>query len=480
MDFQILERHLKKYPHFDQRIGEEELLAIVTDPERVATNAFLPFIQYTKKYQPFRDKIEKPKKKERLIRYASRRDSVIFAYYRHVLSFQYEERLASLGIQGVPTAYRKIPLDGPSSAGKCNIDFANDLFTEIRTHKQCTVITLDIRKYFESIDHKRLYNVWCDLLGVGRLSSDHLAVFKAITRYSFVERTAAYERLGFIGEKIRPDGSASHGYLRSFKKMPKQLCTPLEFRRKIAGADVEYDSLINRNMNSHGIPQGAPMSDLLANAYLLEFDVAVADFAKALGGQYWRYSDDIVLVLPGGGEVGTNAETYVSNLVQTFGDELHIKSSKTAIGRFTASGNSKFSYERLSGAKGRDGIEYLGFRFDGNMVYLRNSTLSNFYRKITRRARKQAQKHVARYDGKDEDWLLNKFDFQAFEKKFGRVRDFESVSKKKSWTFWTYASRASDRFGKCGQTILKQVKGYRDYIRRAVQDEIRCQLAGRE
>jgi hypothetical protein len=78
-------------------------------------------------------------------------------------------------------------------------------------------------------------------------------------------------------------------------------------------------------------------------------------------------------------------------------------------------------YEHVSGEKGRDRIEYLGFRFDGKKVYLRNSTLSNFYRKITK--------------------------------------------------------RASERFGERGSAILGQVKGCRSYIRRAVELEIEKQLA---
>jgi len=108
---------------------------------------------------------------------------------------------------------------------------------------------------------------------------------------------------------------------------------------------------------------------------------------------------------------------------------------------------------------------------------MRNSTLSNFYRKITKCASKQARKHVARYDGKTKEWLVEKFDFQAFEKQFGRVRDFESVATKKGWTFWTYSRRASERFGKIGRPILKQVSGYRDYIQRAVSDEVEKQLS---
>ena len=126
------------------------------------------------------------------------------------------------------------------------------------------------------------------------------------------------------------------------------------------------------------------------------------------------------MVLPGGEEAGLEAETYISDLIRTYGDALEIKPSKTSIGRFKSSNVLTFDYEHVSGEKGRDGIEYLGFRFDGKKVYLRNSTLSNFYRKITK--------------------------------------------------------RASERFGERGSAILGQVKGYRSHIRRAVESEIEKQL----
>lgn len=477
MGFELSEKHFKKYPHFDQLIGADELHAIVNSPERVASNPFLPFIQYVKSYQPYRDSSNKPKKKERLIRYAGRRDSAIFARYRSELSEHYESRLQELGTADVPIAYRKLPIAEGSTGGKCNIDFANDLFQEIGEHDKCVVVALDIRKYFENIDHSRLYSIWCDLLGVSRLPDDHLAVFKAITRYRYVDRTAAYERLGYIADKKQKDGSIRPGYTVPFRKMPKQLCSPQVFRKKIAGKGDGYSSLIERNTNPHGIPQGAPISDLLANAFLLEFDVEIANYVRSRGGQYWRYSDDLALVLPGDGNAGIRAAQWISDRIQKYGNTLEIKSSKTSIAAFSRDGDGGHNFEHVAGEGGNDGFQYLGFRFDGRRVYLRNSTLSNFYRKITKRARRQARKHFARYEGHDKESLLQKFDFHEFEERFGRVRDFESVANAKGWTFWTYARRASERFEDMGRPILKQVSGYRDYVRRAVAEELDRQMS---
>lgn len=473
--FRIRDKDLKQYPHFDKPLSADELSAIVRDPERVRSNAFFPFIQYTKKYQPFRSKVDRPAPKARLIRFASRRDAAIFSYYRHLLSEAYEASLTRIGIADVPIAYRKLPLT--DAAGKCNIDFAHDAVTEILRQRNCMAVTLDISQYFENIDHQRLYTVWRDLLGAPNLPADHLAVFRAITRYTVVDRDELYERLGFRGPVQEENGTWRHGYLRSYREMPKQLCSVKEFREKVMGGDARYPSLAAKNENSFGIPQGAPISDLLANAYLMDFDAEVAAYVVARGGWYRRYSDDLLLVLPGDAAVGRAANVFVTEAITRYGDQLRIKASKSAIVRFWDAGDPDgLQYELVAGAQGRNGLEYLGFRFDGRRVYLRDSTLGNFYRKITRRARREARRHAARYTGKSVDWLMEHFDYAGFERRFGRVRDFERLADRRSWTFWTYARRASERFGHRGTSIYQQVHGYRNYIRRAVGEELQRQM----
>ena len=451
-------------------------MAIVTDPTEVSKNKFLPFLQYEKKHQPFRESSSKPDTKVRLIRYASRRDSFIFSYYRHLLSQPYEDRLLEDGLQNVPIAYRKIPISTSSNRGKCNIDFAKDVFDEITTQGDCVVVTLDISKYFEHMDHKRLYRVWCDLLDVTRLPPDHLSVFKAITKYTVVDREAVYKRLGYIGPVTLPDGTVDIGYTQPFKSIPIQLCSPAEFRQKIMGGDKRFPSLSDTNDFPYGIPQGAPLSDLLANAYLLELDLAVQTYVQRRNGRYWRYSDDITLVLPGEETVGRNAKDFVQHEITKFGDKLVIKDRKTSVVKFSPSSDGYLEFKWIDGAQGKNGLEYLGFRFDGSRVFLRDSTLSNFNRKITRRVKQQAYKHVSRFPGKSADWLFRNYDFNKFESRFGRVRDFESLVNKRGWTFWTYAKRAAETFEKRGLSIPKQIKGYRQKIKNVFNEEIDRQL----
>jgi len=479
MPFEILEKDLKQYPHFDAPIPADELMTIVLDPERVQKNKFYPFIKYTKQFQPFRTKAEKPEPKRRLIRYASRRDAAIFSYYRYLLATQYEARLRELGIEDCPTAYRKIPVGDGHAGGKCNIDFARDVFEEIATQKDCVVVTLDISKFFECIDHARLYKVWCELLNVESLPKDHLAVFKAITKYVVVDHDALYERLGYLDVIEIEDGSTRKKYRLPFRKIPKQLCSPQDFRRKVMGQGKEFSSLREPNTETFGIPQGAPISDLLANAYLMEFDLEINTYAEGLGGRYWRYSDDIVLVIPASEEVGKEARDYAANIIAEYGAELTIKKEKTSIVRYEQMGTESANFELIEGNVGHNGLEYLGFRFDGKRVFIRDSTLANFFRKITRRARGQAIRHVSRYPGKGREWLLDNFNFSVFESEYGRVQDFEAHSDRKDWTFWTYVKRASEKFQGKGQRMYRQVRNYRKRIRSVVIKEIDRQLEKR-
>ena len=475
----LTQKDLKRYPHFDGAFPLAELERIATDPSRVAAHPFFPFLLYNRSWQPFRKAGAHSDKKIRPIRYAARSDSAIFSYYRYLLSERYESEIRRRGIDSCPIAYRKISSrDGKH--GKCNIDFAADAFQLIRSAGQCCAATLDISSYFECIDHARLRAIWCELLGVTSLPSDHAAVFKAITRYAVVERDASYERLGIIGPKITDDGQQSIGYLKSRDAMPIQLCSPKQFREKICGSDGSNPSLVVQNKKPFGIPQGAPISDLLANIYLLDFDKSMFDYAGAHHGHYFRYSDDIFIVVPGGEEAGRAAAKFATDEILKFGDQLKIKDKKTAIISFTATSSGTLIARRIDKSTSRGGLEYLGFRFDGANVYIRESTMSRFHRKVKFAARHRARALVRRYTGKDPTFLLERFRVREFEAKFGRVADFERSLGHRSWTFRTYVKRCIQIFGDSGGNFFNQMRNHRKFIAQTVRDEIEKAVAKRE
>ncbi|RZM37303.1 MAG: reverse transcriptase, partial [Sphingomonas sp.] len=335
--------------------------------------------------------------------------------------------------------------------------------------------TLDISKFFESIDHELLRQKWCALLGVADLPNDHRAVFRAITRYAIVDRDAAYERLGYLTWQAK-GSSRIPVYTTGFKDMPRQLCSNAEFREKICGKGETFASLIETNKDNFGIPQGSPISDLLANLYLIDFDSALETYVDAIGGAFFRYSDDIIIIIPGGDAEAVAARDFAMAEIKMHGSKIVIKESKTSVLRYYPAPGGQ-AFEKLHGEQGENGLEYLGFRYDGKSAYLRDSTLSRLYRKVTRSIRAEARALVRRYPGKDQAYIEGKFNAPEFMQRYGRVADFDPRSDYDSWTFWTYAKRAIETFGPLGKPIGGQLKNYGKIVRTRMKHEIGKALA---
>jgi hypothetical protein len=227
----------------------------------------------------------------------------------------------------------------------------------------------------------------------------------------------------------------------------------------------------------HGIPQGAPISDLLANLYLIDFDVEMNALAESLGGTYVRYSDDILLILPVPVDQARAIMDSLPAQIGKYGDELVIKPSKSSLVHYARDGSRQRC--TLIAGKGRNGLEYLGFRYDGQNILLRDSTISNLYRKVASVAHSHAMATVKRYPGKTSSELRQMFNFEQFTKRFGRVEGFEPSSSTKTWTFWTYVVRAVEEFGPAGIKIHGQVSRLRRRARHRVDEEIDRALARR-
>ncbi len=458
-DWALALSDLKNYPHFDPPLSAEAATSYALDPATVSRHAFFPFMLYEQKWNLFAKKGQLGKPKVRPIRYAARRDAYVYARYRHILAERLENELRVRSIENSVLAYRRVV--GPAGTGKCNIHFAKDAFDRIKMLRDCCVVALDISSYFESLDHNYIKHVWSRIIGEPRLPADHYNVFRNITRYSFVDKRAVMERLGHFGPKrTTSTGKTINGYLTPFREMPTQLCTGAEFR-KIIAANGSLPSIIETNYKNYGIPQGAPISDVIANMYLLDFDTVLHAAVTSAGGYYTRYSDDILIIAPGGEVEGRHWMDFARSEIAKYGSKLVIKEEKAAMYEYKDEG-SRLSFRRIHGTQGRNGLEYLGFRFDGNKYYIRDSTISNLYRKVARSARREANALARRYPDKDKDQILELFDIEKFIGRFGRVEDFsEHEDNYKKWTFWTYARRASEIFGPDGDRILNQLKRFR-------------------
>jgi hypothetical protein len=407
-----------------------------------------------------------PDKKDRPIRYASRRDSYIFSHYRSILYPLYEKELQKLGISECAIAYRRIPQKNKKS-GKCNIHFAYEAFKKIQQANNCTAFAFDIHHFFENLDHEHIKKMWLRLLSTNQLASqykilpeDHFKVFRAVTNYSYIDIQVAYKELGLIGEHTDQFGIKRIKYLVDRNDFPLQICTPKVFREKLAPH-------IKCNLNPFGIPQGSPISDLLANIYMIDFDLAMYTYVKHLGGNYYRYSDDILIILPSSQLHCSSVENEVEKHLANLAPRLLLKQEKTQIYRYVQQPDNTQNCHTLKAQSASQGLEYLGFRYDGKRIFLRNSTISGIQRKITASAKRMAIQHLKHNPTFDLMTLVQTFNYEHLIYKFGRIRKFDASDKEYSnWTFWTYVKKAKKIMGFDSQALILQVSDYKSIVRK--------------
>ncbi len=453
------------------------------DPQKIRKHSFHPLLRFEKKWRraPLKNRkggVEYRTPKIRPISYACRKDAYIYKHYRTILSSFYEETLKHSQLDTSILAYRKVLLQKGSESCKSNINFANDAFKIIDELAKCCVVAIDISDYFGSINHLKLKQVWINLLGTSKLPDDHFAVFKSITNYRYVDKTEAYIALGYseYDAKKRPR------YLIKPSKIPTQICSPAEYRKKIVNG-----GLVRKNNKNYGIPQGTPISDLLANAYLFDFDLNLKKYAKKRGGYYFRYSDDILLIIPGDGRTARGIISIINKEIKKHDKQLDINTNKTEIVCFSKK-NKKFrcySPPILKSKKTKslnEGLSYLGFRYDGSNVFLRNSTLTNLRGKISRACKAVAYQHINKHREKDIAWLVKNIPIEQLKQRYLRVDHFEETVKEAivnghspftKMTFWSYAKKSEAVFDNRGKLIMKQLRNIEPTIKRLLEHEIR-------
>lgn len=456
---------LKSYRHFDALMTPKQIETLVRDPALVAAHSFRPLLHFEKRWRRAPKNGATPKPKVRHIHFACRKDAYIYKQYRSILSRLYEKILKEEGLHNTVLAYRRIPVGAGSNICKSNIHFAKDAFDTIIAMGECCAIAIDISDFFGSINHARLKEVWLRLLGESRLPADHFAVFKSITDYKYADFNEVLVALGFSERSA--DGRLQ--YLRDPKDIPVQLSTPREYREKVVKAN-----LVHKHRKSYGIPQGTPISDLLANAYLLDFDVSMKTYVDSFNGAYFRYSDDILIILPGNESVADDAFAKAKNEIEKCGNEISLNKNKTDIVCYTPQSPIQRCYGVAFGDDGNlsrisknMGLSYLGFRFDGRKVFLRDSTITNLRGKIVRRCKAEAFYYVRRHIQKELFWLLQNAPLDSLKQQYLDIENFEEVVNKarlggmspfSAMTFWSYAKRAKRLFGAQGRPIDRQLR----------------------
>jgi RNA-directed DNA polymerase len=474
---------VRNYLHFDRKIKDEKVFEYVTNPDNISKHSFFPTISYflnekkisrQNKQKTFRKKI-KPKKssitnnkiklkrtrlksyvvkkkyinrakmrrgvitssdfkeKPRLINFPSHIDGNIYAYYSNIIGEKYEVFLKNEQLDENIIAFRKISKANKNSkiVSMCNIHFAKSVFDCIESRKNCYVLCLDISGFFDNLNHEILKSMWMKLLDEDRLPKDHYQVFKSLTNYSYVNKEALYKEL-----KLSLNSRRLHKHM-------DRLCTIEDFRNK-----VRQKKLIKKNLKSKGIPQGSPISGMLSNIYMMNFDKNVTKKIKEIGGEYFRYCDDMIFLF------ALEHQEEVQNLVLEEIDflKLKINDKKTQHIEFQngvvkKNGNPSFNYPHK--------LQYLGLLYDGQEVFLRETGLSKFHYKL-RKAIRMRSAHYKKLKISNRHNKHNMY-MRALYTRFTYIGKRNYVS---------YVFRVANEFE--SKNIKRQVKGhfniFNDYL----------------
>lgn len=402
---------LKRYPHIGLQLEPKDRAWIepyVKDKNAISSHAFYPFIHRQLKVRKFRkeichdgtrSKLRKPTTKEREIYFSNHLDSNVFSYYSELLSSAYERTIADLDITNCITAYRKIKLhpEKENCRNKCNVDFANDVFQFIKLSKEknLVAITFDIKSFFDNLDHRLLKKHWRKVIKSGSdLPLDHYNVFRNITKFSYIEEDDLFDyfKNQIIVERkpksFKEIKINKKNYLRNKKAVAYCSKESIDEIRSLGLIKANKHIYENGSINSlrkKGIPQGSPISATLANIYMIDFDKKANKLLQQFGGIYQRYSDDMVAICPIEYE-----EKVIEHFLSSIKDyRLEIQISKTQVYHFIFDNktNRHYCFEKnlnTNKLQNNTVFEYLGFQFDGLNTLIKNSSISNYYRKMKR------------------------------------------------------------------------------------------------
>lgn len=354
VDFVKHHNDTKPYAHFDLRVSLSmpSIRKYVMDRTKIVTHSFYPFIHFEKKNSRYG---KKGPKKPRELYYCSHLDRCVYQRYAFLLNYQYNIWACENNIDDVAIAYR-------DKLGKNNIDFAKDGFDAIRSFPQCFILVGDFTNFFDNLEHQYLKKMMCEVLGVERLPQDYFSVFKNITRFSSWDWKDIVKA---AGENIAERG------VRKKINSKETVLTKEQFQKN------KKD--IKKNISGVGVPQGAPISAVLSNIYMIKFDKDIKRYVTSKGGIYMRYSDDFIIVLPYERDAEiADFTSYIFSYVESMKGLIDLQKEKTSC--YTYKDEVIYEGDQPSS------INYLGFLFDGKSIRIRPRAITKYYYRMRRKA----------------------------------------------------------------------------------------------
>lgn len=495
--------NLKTYPHFDPYFNfpkdKNRLYHLLSDPtmKRMKNHDFTPLVKILQKTPRYRwqedDSIPSGGKYEletkiRPISFASHFDTYIYGFYSFALNKAYQEYIHENAFQEVVLAYRN-DLDG-----KCNIQFAKETFDQIKLayteNGECSVIALDIKGYFDNIDHSILKKMWCKIIEEDDLPLDQYKLFRSLTKYSYVNYASFLKHFKINLKKIEKEQRKKYkgkkripkGYQSLLDLVPNEINGPSFYdkmellrKRKLITINSQVDKKTKRRMfKKSGIPQGSAMSALLSNVYLAEFDREIFEKGQNEGFVYRRYCDDLLVICKP--DQVNQLKDYLMNLIKRE-YKLTIQNRKTEVVDFKPSPSGQIrSYKRefieatetFESLQNDDSnfknLQYLGFEFNGKNIYIRPGSLSRFFRKMKSRIVKSVS--MAYSKNSKSDTIFKQQIFSRYSH-LGK-RNFLSYANNASKKYYT--NSAGDRKeGMDSPSIKRQIAAHMRILKQEIE-----------
>ena len=354
VDFVKHHNDTKPYAHFDLRVSLSmpSIRKYIMDRAKIVTHSFYPFIHFEKKNSRYG---KKGPKKPRELYYCSHLDRCVYQRYAFLLNYQYNIWACENNVDDVAIAYR-------DNLGKNNIDFAKDAFDAIRSFPQCFILVGDFTNFFDNLEHQYLKKMMCEVLGVERLPQDYFSVFKNITRFSSWDWKDIVKA---AGENIAERG------VRKKINSKETVLTKEQFQKN------KKD--IKKNISGVGVPQGSPISAVLSNIYMIEFDKYIKCYVASKSGIYMRYSDDFIIVLPYERDAEiADFTSYIFSYAESMKGLIDLQKEKTSC--YTYKDEVIYEGDQPSS------INYLGFLFDGKNIRIMPRAITKYYYRMRRKA----------------------------------------------------------------------------------------------
>jgi hypothetical protein len=410
-------------PQLNVNNDRGKIITKVTNPDFIKSYAFYPLIHTIikeRRYKKYVDVsgaeqrahayiekgVHKRGIKNRPLHYATHFDAIIFGYYADVLQGKYEAYLKDFPIlSNTIIAYRKLPVKiltsqeieaGKKQKNKGTIHFADEVFKEIQARSfkngSCAVMTFDIKGFFSSLNHDQLKKSWEDILNVARLSPDHYNVFLASTKFSYIMRDdlrvfkGQFKKSGFDEQNLARIRNTFG--INAFFESAKAFRTYLK-EKKIRICKFPFRS--KKTNQPIGIPQGLPISAILANLYMLSFDKQIYEGLILNENVFYRrYSDDIVVVCDE--EQSRDIERYIKTAIEKI--ELEVSHEKTERFVFKQISPTKLECLKITTTETlkKSALHYLGFEFNGQTTLIKSANLGRFYRRMIQSVKSKASR----------------------------------------------------------------------------------------